>query len=187
MLTSQQQFGFALVELMIVVIISTLIATIGVPALQRFSQNIEARQDITQLSIKLHSARAQALQHASRVTLCPLDNNNQCYNQWNAKLSAFFDKNNNHQADNNEEILFIIPAISNDKIKRAFNGSVISFDSTGFSGINTGSFSYCLKGAIAVGDVFIISRIGRIRKGTDSNNDGIPETAGGRAIPCPPQ
>lgn len=185
MFSIRAQAGMTLIELMVVTVIAAMIITIGVPALQRFSHSMQVQRDITQLSMNLRLARAQALQHTNRVTLCPLDSNGQCHNNWNARLSVFFDQNNNHRIDNEDQEIFNIPAVSSDQVKRDFNGSVISFAATGFAGFNTGSFSYCFKGAIETGAVFIISRIGRIRKGKDNNNDGIPETAGGNAIPCP--
>ena len=58
MLTIRKGQGFVLVELIIVVVISAIIATIGVPALQRLSHSMQVQRDITQLSMNLRLARA---------------------------------------------------------------------------------------------------------------------------------
>lgn len=185
MLTIRKGQGFVLIEIIIVVVISAIIATIGVPAYQRFTQNMQARQEIARLKLVVDFTRNQAVATTSRTTLCPLDSSGQCINDWNNALSVFNDKNNNRRLDSDEAQLTSIAATTDPAILRSFNGSVISFDDRGFAGSHTGSLSYCLQGQVTRGAVFIISRIGRVRPGYDQNDDDLPELPDGNNIPCP--
>lgn len=185
MFSIRAQTGMTLIELMVVTVIAAMIITVGIPSLQRFSQNIGARQDIGRLSQLLSYARSSAIFTTSRTTLCPLKQDNSCSQDWNEALSLFSDTNNNHKLDLPQEaVLSTIAAVSTNNVTRAYTGTVISFNERGYSDVATGSMSYCKNDAIITGAVFIISRMGRIRRGQDSDNDGLPETAGGSKIPC---
>lgn len=181
MLTSK---GFTLIELLIVSAIMALTLLVGLPALQDFQHSQRARQDIAALKILLHSSREQAIHLAERLTLCPDSGNQQCGNDWNQPLILFTDTNNNRQLDTNEQLLHRTKALNGSRLL-TFSGNSISFDNRGFAGFSTGSLGYCLQGARPYSASFIISRMGRIRRGGDNNNDGIAELANGQNVPCP--
>ncbi|MCD8523283.1 MAG: GspH/FimT family pseudopilin [Saccharospirillaceae bacterium] len=178
--------GFTLVEVMVTTTIAILLLTVGVPAMNSFISRTEARQDIGRLNQMISFTRTQALLRGSRTTLCPLNASLQCSNLWNDTLSVFTDTNNNRALDTGEQLLFTLPANQNRNVLRSFNSRIISFDERGFAGVNTGSLSYCHIGGIPTGVAFIISRNGRVRPGTDKNNDGLQETPNGNNVPCPP-
>lgn len=178
------QHGFTLLEVLMVSLITALTLLLGVPSLQDFLHANRARQDIASLKILLYSSREQAIHLAERVTLCPHNGNQQCSNDWNLPLMAFNDRNNNRQLDAGETLLQQTTASASNSL-RSFSGQVISFDARGFAGFNTGSFSYCYQSAQTHSVSFVISRLGRIRRGGDSNNDGIAELASGQNVPCP--
>lgn len=175
--------ALTLVETLIVLALIAIITQVGLPSLAKFSSKIESRQHIVQLKQAISYTRIRAITHESRTSFCPLGDNASCGKDWNEELSIFTDLNNNRRLDINEEILRTIPAVSTEDIQRSFNNRVISFNSRGFAGFSSGSLSYCRTDIDS--EVFIISRIGRVRRGTDKNGDGIPETAGGKTIPCP--
>src|SRR5690606_13133307 len=164
--------GFTLIELLIVSAIMALTLLVGLPALQEFQHANRARQDIAALKILLHSSREQAIHLAERLTLCPDSGNQQCGNDWNQPLILFTDTNNNRQLDTNEQLLHRTKALNGSRLL-TFSGNSISFDNRGFAGFSTGSLGYCLQGARPYSASFIISRMGRIRRGGDNNNDGI--------------
>ncbi len=176
--------GFTLIELLIVSAIMALTLLVGLPALQEFQHANRARQDIASLKILLHSSREQAIHLAERLTLCPDSGNQQCGNDWNQPLILFTDTNNNRQLDTNEQLLHRTKALNGSRLL-TFSGNSISFDNRGFAGFSTGSLGYCLQGARPYSASFIISRMGRIRRGGDNNNDGIAELANGQNVPCP--
>lgn len=176
--------GFTLIELLIVSAIMALTLLVGLPALQDFQHSQRARQDIATLKILLFSSREQALHLAEPVTLCPYNANRQCTNNWNLPLMVFTDRNNNQRLDADETLLSQTTAGHSNSL-RYFSGQLIRFDARGFAGFNTGSFSYCYQSAQIHSASFVISRLGRIRRGGDSNNDGIAELANGQNVPCP--
>ena len=177
MLTSK---GFSLTELLITLTVILLLWQTGIPALQAFTDRQQARQDIARLSMLLNNSREQAIHLAERLTLCPDSGNQQCGNDWNQPLILFTDTNNNRQLDTNEQLLHRTKALNGSRLL-TFSGNSISFDNRGFAGFSTGSLGYCLQGARTYSASFIISRMGRIRRGGDNNNDGIAELANGHS------
>lgn len=176
--------GFTLTELLITLTITVLLWQTALPAWQSFSERQQATKDIIRLTMLLHNSREQAIHLAERLTLCPDSGNQQCGNDWNQPLILFTDTNNNRQLDTNEQLLHRTKAL-NDSRLLTFSGNSISFDNRGFAGFSTGSLGYCLQGARPYSASFIISRMGRIRRGGDNNNDGIAELANGQNVPCP--
>ena len=65
------------------------------------------------------------------------------------------------------------------------NNSAISFNADGFSAFATGSLGYCFRKNKPLRLFLLLRAQGRIRRGTDSNQDGIPQTASGANVPCP--
>lgn len=179
-----KQTGYTLTELLVTGMIAALLAAAALPPLNNFYERTQARQDIAHLQMLISRSREQALHLRNRVTLCPL-NDNRCSRDWNNPISLFTDTNNNRQLDPDEQQLSTFNAVRSTQVLRHFNNNAISFDSNGFAGHAAGSFSYCLRGTRSHGIAIIISRNGRIRQGTDSNGDGLPETANGENIPCP--
>jgi len=178
--------GFTIIELLTILTVIGLTLTYAVPFLNQTLNSLIARQDIAELKQAIASAREQAVHQNQQVTLCPLSGN-ACDNDWNAELSMFTDNNNNRQLDTGETIIKRYRQ-ARTEATRSYTGQVISFFPTGFSGINTGSFGYCLRYGDSTDDVrsdsLVISRLGRIRPGADSDGDGIFETASRRNIPC---
>lgn len=181
----QKRRGFTLLELLVTLAISALILQLGVPSFARLMKKFKAEQDISTLRMIMSSSRQQALLRRQRVTLCPTTDTN-CTSDWNLPLVLFTDTNNNRRVDGNEVILHTY-APSGDGVFRSFTGKVISFDARGFSGIYTGSLGYCMADIHPLSASFIVSRVGKVRKGGDSNGDGIAETAGQRNVPCLPE
>lgn len=176
--------GFTLPELVITTAVSAAVLTVGIPSFLSMSERLAARNEAGQIHQLISFTRTQAIVKAQQVTLCPLDKTNKCSKSWNQALTVFTDRNNNRVLDSGEDILTTKNAEQDKNVLRAFNNSVISFNERGFAGPNTGSMSYCMGGYIQTGSVFIISRNGRIRAGTDKDGDGIPETPNGKNIPC---
>ena len=178
------QTGFTLTELVITTSLMAILFAITIPPLISIREQTQAEQHINQLHRMLSYARYIAITQTSRITLCPLDGNQKCGSDWHQKLTLFQDVNNNRSLDPGESAFSSVRPVYSDQEYRSFNNSVISFDSHGFSGIHTGSLSYCYTGTNKTGGVLIISRNGRIRQGRDSNHDGLPETPNGNNIPC---
>ena len=177
--------GFTLPELLVVLLIIGGTAGLAAPPFNAYLEKKRARQDITAIKRIIRSAREQAIYSQTRITLCPMTANS-CHRDWNAPLVMFNDENNNRILDDNEMTYSGSPE-ADPSVIRSYTGSVISFNPQGYSGASTGSFGYCRRSqsqSMPFSESLIISRLGRIRKGSDSNNDGVAETAGRKNVPC---
>ena len=177
--------GYSLIELLTIISISAILLSLGSGFIDDSINRFKAAQHISQLQLALADARTAALSSNTKVSLCPLNSQLKCANDWNQDLTLFTDSNHNRTLDAHEIILQTFPATLNNKTLRHFNNLAIGFDARGFAAHSTGSLSYCYKGRETVGAVFIISRNGRIRHSKSTNADNLPKTANGNDIPCP--
>ncbi len=177
--------GITLIELLCILSCSLIVLGIGAPALDQFIERAHNKNIILKWQQLLQFSREQAINYKKPVTLCPLNAALRCHMAWNDNITLFLDTNNNRQLDSNERILFTQEGNTHSRALLSHNNSAISFNADGFSAFATGSLGYCFKKKQTIAAVFIIARTGRIRRGTDSNQDGIPETASGANVPCP--
>jgi len=177
--------GFSLIELLIVISITAILLTFGTNFMSTVSDRFKANQAISQIQLLLAKARSAALLSNSKVSLCPLNQQLKCSNDWNQELTLFIDSNHNRQLDNNDFVLQQFPALTNHKALRHFNNLAVGFDARGFAGYNNGSFSFCYKGQATIGALFVISRNGRVRFSKSSSPAALPKTSNGKSIPCP--
>lgn len=177
--------GLTLIELMIILIITGLLFSAGSSAVSNMMHRYQAASDIQSLQMAIQLTRSHAILSGT-TTFCPLMNNS-CQRQWNNELTLFADPNRNRKLDHNEKIITTLSAVDPLQVLRTYPKKAIQFNASGFAGFNNGSFSYCRVQAPKqrIGAAFIISRIGRLRAGSDSNQDGLPETANGKNVPCP--
>lgn len=176
--------AFTLVELITTTLIASLLLFVGMPAFNRFTERLTAGQRISELQQAVSYTRASAINNLQRTTMCPLDSSKRCGQDWNTELSIFLDPNENNQLDSGEHLLQQLEPTRAGNDFRSYTGSSISFDPRGFSGFHNGSLGYCFPGSKPIGAAFIISRMGRIRRGLDTDADGIEETASGQNVPC---
>ena len=82
--------GFTLLELIIVLIISMLLITIGIPGFQTLIQNNRLTAVASNIQTNLLFARSQSVSYLNYVTVCPLENN-VCSNNWSSGIDVFID------------------------------------------------------------------------------------------------
>ena len=96
--------GFTLLELIIVLIISMLLITIGIPGFQTLIQNNRLTSVASSIQNHLLFARSQSVSLINYVTVCPLQEN-KCSNNWIAGLDVFIDGNQSKTYDSGEVLL----------------------------------------------------------------------------------
>lgn len=96
--------GFTLLELIIVLIISTLLITIGIPGFQTLIQNNRLTALANSIQNNLLFARNQSVSYLNYVTVCPLENN-LCSNNWINGLDIFIDSNKDGSYDSGDVLL----------------------------------------------------------------------------------
>ncbi|WP_430461674.1 GspH/FimT family pseudopilin [Thalassolituus sp. LLYu03] len=175
--------AFSITELLITTALIAIIVQIGMPAMTNLTDKMKSNNELSSLHILIAQARQAAILRNTTTTICPLIDNS-CTDNWNNTLALFTDENRNNRLDADETLLGHINAAPAN-VMRTFTGSTIGFDARGFSGFRTGSLGYCRTGTSTYSGSFIISRVGRIRRGSDSNGDGIAETASNKNVRCP--
>jgi Tfp pilus assembly protein FimT len=96
--------GFTLLELIIVLIISMLLITIGIPGFQTLIQNNRLSSVAASIHSQLLFARSQSVSLINYVTVCPLESN-ECTDSWINGLDVFIDSNQSKTYDNGEVLL----------------------------------------------------------------------------------
>jgi Tfp pilus assembly protein FimT len=96
--------GFTLLELIIVLIISMLLITIGIPGFQTLIQNNRLTTVANSIQNNLAFARNQSVSYLNYVTVCPLESN-VCTNNWILGIDIFIDSDKNGRYGNGEVLL----------------------------------------------------------------------------------
>lgn len=180
------QSGMTLIELMVAMAIIGIVMATGVPTVNAMIQRYQTVADIQSLQMAIYLTRSSAILSKSPTVLCPLVKN-KCQRQWNNELTSFHDINRNQTLDPGESIITTVASADPTLILRQYPKKAFRFNSRGFASFNNGSFSYCRTHSETrqTGAAFIVSRLGRIRKGLDADEDGLPETANGKNVICP--
>lgn len=99
------QFGYTLVELLTVIVILAIIATIAIGGFLPQLRRMEAQRLENDLSNFIINGKQSALIYQNTVTLCVANDNKVCVSQGGNYLLTFIDKNNNHQFESRTDTL----------------------------------------------------------------------------------
>ncbi len=102
MVKVSRQTGFTIIELMIVVVIVTIVATLAVPAFDTFIKANRMRASEGELVTAFQFARAEAVRRGSTVNLDATGSN--ASNEWGSGLTVWFDADDDDTLDNGEEL-----------------------------------------------------------------------------------
>lgn len=178
--------GFTLVELMVSVSVTSILAAIAAPNLSDFIIKMRVDNEVSQLHRMLLLTRNAAINSGQKAIICPLDSSYQCTEQWQNELSVFIDVNGNKTFDANEKVISMRAAIkSGDELVYGKGRNNITFKPTGqLSGLANGTFRYCPQSNKNHSRGIIVARSGRVYQSSDIDNDGIDENRGNKEINC---
>ena len=97
--------GVTTVELLAVLVISSILLFLASPGLQRWQQRQQQYANFNQLLQLVKSARELALTSHYPVTLCPSSDQIQCSPDWGQPLMIFTDNNQNERIDGTDVLL----------------------------------------------------------------------------------
>ncbi len=184
----QSQRGITLIELMIAITISSLLAAIALPNFNDFIVELRVDSEISRLARLLTLARNFAINSDHNVIICPLTTNGACSVMWHEELTVFVDSNNNQKFDVNNGELMIAKksaAVIGDMLIYAKNRTKITYQATGhLFGLSNGTLKYCPKGHQNKSRGIIIARSGRFYTTTDINHDGRDQNRSHKTIQC---
>ncbi|MGB0514294.1 MAG: GspH/FimT family pseudopilin [Wenzhouxiangellaceae bacterium] len=105
------QNGFTLIELMLVVAVAAVIASLALPSLDRFADRNRIESTANELVAHINLARLEAVMHRRVVVVCPSTDGQRCSggNQWHHGWIVFRDDDRNDVADRVEDLLRVGP------------------------------------------------------------------------------
>lgn len=176
--------GFTLIELMVTLAVAAILLTVGVPSFQQLIRSNRLSTNTNEFVATLNLARSEAVKRGILVTVRKTNTN------WEGGWQIFTDNISDGGTvgtkDGNDETLRVSAGLPVGYTLRGNNNftNYIAFKSSGQSN-NTGSFAICDNtdgNALPepyTSRLLIIDSVGRIRAGTDSNKNWIPEKSDG--------
>ncbi|OTG87792.1 hypothetical protein B9T31_04435 [Acinetobacter sp. ANC 4558] len=166
----KKNFGFSLVEVLFILTIFSIIASISIPYFSNFFARQETKKTLQILNSFLKSAKNEAVVRHTNIVICSSTNGNQCEsNQWGNYLLLFVDLNANRKIDANDLILYseqLNLKYGQLTWKGALNSPSIVFNKElGLPIGYNGSFYYCNTTTLTSHKV-ILSKMGHIRSET---------------------
>lgn len=158
--------GFTLLELIIVLIISMLLITIGIPSFQTLIQNNRLTSVASTIQNQLSFARSQSVGLINYVTVCPLESNS-CTNNWIKGIDIFIDANQSKTYDSGEVLLKSADAF-NSQDTLVFPAASITYTPDGQITGSSAQFRYC-SGDRAIGVHIAYSGRAKIVEAADCN------------------
>lgn len=181
------QRGVTLVELLVVLTIAAILLTIGVPNLRSYTERSRLDNAASELLSALQFARSEAIRRSTPVGFS--SNGAAGSGNWTAGWRLFVDANRNGVFDGSDEELRVGLGLTGSltvMATRPAYGDNLFFDSTGRVTNGGGAFIICSGTTVSrqTARVIVINASGRVRLGSDGNNDGVPETDVGNVTDC---
>jgi type IV fimbrial biogenesis protein FimT len=101
-----KQSGATLLELMIVLAVSAILLTVGIPSFASLLRTSHLTSATNVLISSLHLTRSEAIKRNARAVMCPSVTGNSCVDGgWNQGWVVFHDANNNTELDTTESVI----------------------------------------------------------------------------------
>lgn len=133
---SRRARGFTIIEIMVVVAILGVLASLAAPSFGPVIERWRVRDAAESLQSALFYARSEAIKNGGNVTLLRTPNGDGCTNatattQWGCGWTVFVDTNNNGVQNTGEATLKIVPAPTRVEINLASSNGYITIDRWG--------------------------------------------------------
>lgn len=180
--------GFTAIELVMVVLIAVLLLTLAAPEFIRVIRNNRLANQIAQVSYALNLARSEAVKRAVPVTMCKSSNGTGCETSgvhWESGWIIFSDNDQDQVVDggDGDTIVQITQALLTGFTLRGSTdlANAVTFLSNGSSAVQ-GTLVLCASNRTDWARTVTVNLAGRIRNGTDTDNDGTPTALDGTEI-----
>jgi type IV fimbrial biogenesis protein FimT len=169
--------GFTLVELVTLLAIVSIIFSIAVPNIRLFVAGNLQRSEINVLITHLNLARSEAVKQATRIVLCPTDDNEICDGSfnWNSGFIVFADENANRHRDIDEALIRVYQNKfeSQISINAANSRRRLTYQPDGSTPGSNVTITFCNPDLVIDPKAVIISNTGRVRI-SERRPDGSP-------------
>lgn len=136
--------GFNLLELMTTVAVLGVMSAVAIGPVRNGLERAQARSTMAQVHLAFKLARQSAVYHQQLVTLCPLDVEQRCSNNWNGELTVFLDPFNSRTVTQDKQVIQRFPSVTHGKLQAAPAWkSYFQFTTRGSSHGTLGHVRYC--------------------------------------------
>lgn len=188
--------GFSLIEVLIALCVLTVLLGIAIPSFANLTHKTQVRTQAQAFISHFQLARSTAITRRVPAIYCPIDTSQQvlvgqrCGTDWTRGAVVFSDADGNLTIDRDSDIHALLAPVKNGiqmRMRAGLNKQYLRFMHNGFLENTAGNMVVCAAdNKPQNATVIIFTRNGRLRFGSDKNNDGILENAEGQPIGCPP-
>ena len=159
-------YGKTLIEILITLMIVSTLLSIMYPTINQWLDKFKIRSLVNNDLLNLMNARRTAIMTGQYISVCPLNQNLDCTDDWNASLTAFIDINDDRLFDSQIDQKLFSFGMHNTNFERSFNRGKMTFSPTGEAFGFNGTLQYCHTSNNEVFNLtthIILSGSGRLR------------------------
>lgn len=180
-----RQAGFTLVELIVVLVVMIIGASMAAPSMLSMLQNGRLTSDINKMVTSLNLARSEAVKRGVPVAVCSGATGGCVDGDFADGWIVFVDADNSAALSTGEEVLAVEQALNDEMTfnDSGFSGGIVSFMPNG--GVRNGESGYlvlCADGALSEARAAIVNLMGRISQAPDNDGNSVPEDGAGSNI-----
>ncbi len=157
--------GFTIIELMIVLAIVAVLATVGIPNLADFIKNDRLTGQINTLVGHLALARSEAVKRHVPVIVCSSNDQATCSGDWDDGWIVFADADSSGSFTAGEQVLRVQQALEGGNTFSSTPGAIVTYDSRGFTPDSNGTFALCDDRGKDYMKSITITNTGRVKRG----------------------
>ena len=179
--------GFTLVELMIVIVLISVVASYAIPSMGNLIDNSRRHSAVSEMVSLINLARNTAIMDQQTVTVCPLDASNQCTDSWNTlPITVFRDPDANRILAHEDDIVRISNlATGGSWDANTANRPYFRFFASGMASYAIGNMIWCPDDNNShLAAQIVVNMGGRLRLSEDEDGDGMLEDANGNTVTC---
>jgi type IV fimbrial biogenesis protein FimT len=165
--------AFTLLELVITLSVIAILATMGIPTFQKFTQKQAISAAINTLHSDLLLARSRAVYEDAEVVACPGNIRSGCSGStnWGEGWIVFADTNADRAWQSDEILIRNSMAVEQMSIFGSAGRTSIRFLPNGSAPGSNSSISFCGPGGPSLARKLVISNLGRVRRDSATNLD----------------